>query len=896
MRLESVTLNNVGRFSGEAGVGPFDAGLNVLSAANEAGKTTLLMATARALFDRHNVTGEEITALQSVGTSLAPEVTVTFETAQGRFQITKRFLQSASAELREFRAGGWQAIADGDAADRRLLELVAGTRPGRGPSKPEHWGMLRHLWARQSELTNWPDFQNDTGERVRNRLAGIEIDRQVENLIAAFAALADAHYTTTGRLKKGGPLALLQETIVSEETALSELRATMQRMEQQQSVLLATREALEVCGTSRADAVKAAEALTVQRREVVLLQKDLERFSEATASAEQDLAAIDKDLRAIELAREALASAETHQKSLAAEAAARHEKDATLRAALAELKKQLSCQQDAIDELRKREARLRDIATLARQSRDATVLSKQFERASTLDLQLAALRDQRAALPDIDARKLGKLLSIDQEVRDLGIRAEAVGLRVRITPNATAIVTLSTDDQAATERSIEAGATGEVNATRAMAVTIPGWGHLDIVSGAQEAATLEAGISEQRTKLSELLTELKVESVGQAIEASEQGAAIDRELKTATDAVGALLEDWESLSDLKQALDRVKGSAAQLRAHLGLSGQEQDLTSADVEAQLSAVQDELRALGRSVTTSTKAVETHEKRLESVGVDRATCAAQTDEVGKQIAGLNARVRAVLDRYPDGIEKAMDRAQMAFVTAKAEKAVAASKLPDDWQKIEQRHERALNAASQVADEYSVLSQKISGIKAVLKEWGSQGSYSKETQLIESLSANEQAAEAMRSKATAARLLVALLEYRKKASVRTVLAPLEDQLSAAFAELTGDHTRRVFLDEDLQVSGIGRTRDACITFGQLSQGAKEQLILALRAAVALELSKEEPQILILDDVLVNTDPVRQQRVLDYLQEIAGKVQVLVLTCHPDMYRGVGTNVTIL
>ncbi len=57
-----------------------------------------------------------------------------------------------------------------------------------------------------------------------------------------------------------------------------------------------------------------------------------------------------------------------------------------------------------------------------------------------------------------------------------------------------------------------------------------------------------------------------------------------------------------------------------------------------------------------------------------------------------------------------------------------------------------------------------------------------------------------------------------------------------------------------------------------------------------VALELSKEEPQILILDDVLVNTDPVRQERVLDYLQQISTDVQILVLTCHSSMYRGVG------
>jgi uncharacterized protein YhaN len=51
-----------------------------------------------------------------------------------------------------------------------------------------------------------------------------------------------------------------------------------------------------------------------------------------------------------------------------------------------------------------------------------------------------------------------------------------------------------------------------------------------------------------------------------------------------------------------------------------------------------------------------------------------------------------------------------------------------------------------------------------------------------------------------------------------------------------------------------------------------------------------KEEPQILILDDVLVNTDPVRQERVLDYLQQIATDTQMLVLTCHSSMYRGVG------
>ena len=72
-----------------------------------------------------------------------------------------------------------------------------------------------------------------------------------------------------------------------------------------------------------------------------------------------------------------------------------------------------------------------------------------------------------------------------------------------------------------------------------------------------------------------------------------------------------------------------------------------------------------------------------------------------------------------------------------------------------------------------------------------------------------------------------------------------------------------REVFLDDQLQIAGIGRTRNASHAFDLLSQGAREQLLLCLRIAVAQELAVDEPQVLILDDVLVNTDALRQERV---------------------------------
>jgi len=63
----------------------------------------------------------------------------------------------------------------------------------------------------------------------------------------------------------------------------------------------------------------------------------------------------------------------------------------------------------------------------------------------------------------------------------------------------------------------------------------------------------------------------------------------------------------------------------------------------------------------------------------------------------------------------------------------------------------------------------------------------------------------------------------------------------------------------------------------------------------AVALELAAEEPQVLVLDDVLVSTDSARQERVLDLLTAAAEKLQVVILTCHPERYRGIGQAVEL-
>ena len=205
------------------------------------------------------------------------------------------------------------------------------------------------------------------------------------------------------------------------------------------------------------------------------------------------------------------------------------------------------------------------------------------------------------------------------------------------------------------------------------------------------------------------------------------------------------------------------------------------------------------------------------------------------------------------------------------------------------------RSATALQQIANELTARRSERDEAKGKLETLGGQGLYSRETELEEKKTEALLRRDAARTPGWSTRIAHDLIEHRKQAATKAVLTPLEHRLTSAFAELTGVTDREVFLDEHLQIAGIGRTRSEVHAFDQLSQGAKEQLLLCLRLAVAQELSVDEPQVLILDDVLVNTDPVRQDRILDILGTQTARLQILILTCHPDRYRGIGQPITI-
>ena len=94
-----------------------------------------------------------------------------------------------------------------------------------------------------------------------------------------------------------------------------------------------------------------------------------------------------------------------------------------------------------------------------------------------------------------------------------------------------------------------------------------------------------------------------------------------------------------------------------------------------------------------------------------------------------------------------------------------------------------------------------------------------------------------------------------------------------------MTGQRYDRLTLSEDLRLQAGAVGEDTLRAALWRSDGTTDQLYLALRLAVAGELTPQAP--LVLDDALVRFDDTRLQAVLDILKEEAAERQVILFTC---------------
>ena len=97
--------------------------------------------------------------------------------------------------------------------------------------------------------------------------------------------------------------------------------------------------------------------------------------------------------------------------------------------------------------------------------------------------------------------------------------------------------------------------------------------------------------------------------------------------------------------------------------------------------------------------------------------------------------------------------------------------------------------------------------------------------------------------------------------------------------FGKLTDGRYQQITLGEDLSMKACAQGEDNLLPVQWRSDGTIDQLYLALRLAVAEELTPDAP--LVLDDALVRFDDKRLSTALSILKDAAKEKQVIVFTC---------------
>ncbi len=141
-------------------------------------------------------------------------------------------------------------------------------------------------------------------------------------------------------------------------------------------------------------------------------------------------------------------------------------------------------------------------------------------------------------------------------------------------------------------------------------------------------------------------------------------------------------------------------------------------------------------------------------------------------------------------------------------------------------------------------------------------------------------------------AIRLLHETITDQKRDVMQSILGPIRLRANHILQRIAGTRFAGIQFDESLLPSGISpKSVDETVSLDQISGGEREQVYFAVRMALADVAFAGERQLVVLDDVFTYTDTTRLARITTILDEAAERFQIVLLTCHPERYRGLPT-----
>lgn len=895
MILRSVEVKSCRCFRNPLRVGDFGDGLNLIVGPNESGKSTLMEAVARGLFDRYNSGAQVLQALRPWGTGadLDPEITLEFECHGERYRLWKRLCRHADARLEEWDGMTYQLRRERETVDDFLRDLLLAEAPRNQGSRPEQWGLARTLWL----LQRCPGEAWAVSDPVRDRLQEALGSRPAAPERSQLGILIEQAYgesfTATGRLAQNAPLSQAQAELRALESQLADLEQRHQEAQayeaqldglHEQSTAL-EREAKDLAGR-REELSQAARATAAQRVEV-------EKLQGALAMGEQER-------KRLQQARARYSKADERQASLqrALEKLEGQLREAQIGSGVAaklrdQAKTALELAGGAARAARESYDHCLEVSKARRLAEQEQKLSELVERLERLGKTESALREtyERAVWPQPTDANKARELETDLRVAQAQLATLGLSLQVQLLRDQKLHLT----GDGSEEESHEARA-GEVVAYRAgrrVTLTLQDVASVEITSGAQETAQLADSMQETRKELQDLLLRFGATEVGGLDESVRQGQTLKAELadlrkemkQTAGehgDLAGARTQQAQLVRELEACLLKLGVDRE------GLSGlvvePEEDLAS-----KVERAEDLLQEANETAVNRGKDLE------EAIKVEQEL-RTRRDQTSGDVRSSETEKATILQAMdcatPDELDRRLREAEAEVAELEGRVEALKGQLPDEMTDPERLLRTNAEALHQVEEEHRRLRDQVVVLETRLEASRQGDLYASLQAVRDRVEAKKHEVQAVLRRTWAIQLLRTLYGKRHEGDER-VWQAVEEKMGRMARAVSLRPKRQVRLSNDLGSPAFCDLEtpgeEGWVSGLELSSGTREQMELLYRLALGeVYAEKFGRQMLVLDDVLVYTDPERYGRMLEILKIAAERLQIFILTSHPQFYRG--------
>lgn len=843
MQLHSVELNNVRGVEHLEVKDLPETGVVVIGGPNEAGKSTLVESIDFVLTQKHTANSKAVRALQPAGRDVGPEVTLEATVGPHRFRIRKRWVKKRTSELHVFspRAGQWTgAEADGELErilsehmDRALVDalfirqddshegIAAVGIPSLTAALEEQTGA--NAVAEESELLT-------RIEAEYKEYFTAKTDKPAGDYKFAIAALADAeekHAAAEASLRElDGVVERYEAAELKKKEAEAALPAAAEECERRDGELLAARAAQEKVTAQEAAVTRAAEAVT-----------------RAEEEAQRRKAVVAEHAAAVDAAQRAAAAV--------IQARERAEEEAAARTKLEEERAEVHKRYEAVREERQRARR-------AQQRAEREALGTRLDTLNKLEETLAARRRELAATPDVP-----NLQALEDAVREVTIQE-------RLRAAAAAKLYFSGEGSFSVDGeqcALESGQELVVELHEGTALKI---GDITARYAAGAGDSGEEGVEKARAELARLLEDAGCEDLESARATHEKHVELASAVDTAARELAAAL-GGEDLGDLRARFEAGAADAEDAEEAGGTTEDDATPRELDVveqeEEELRRKLDELdRALGPyRENKAGAALEVAVVRAEEATMQRDAKAAAVESARAQLS--DAEVTAAIETAGTELakeKKALEEMSAVDVDTTEQLARGAHTHVDSLK-------AAVNAAVGDMREFRGLIDMHSGAAE------------NEEKAAAELDVARERHAAIQRRAEAARYLRTLMLRHRDAARQRYAAPFVTALNGLARTVFGGDVD-FELSEELKVQARSRNGET-VAFDALSGGAKEQLSILTRFAIA-QLVSSEPVPVVIDDALGSTDSQRLQLMAALFTKAGKTTQVIVLTCMPQRY----------